>query len=288
MFCARLCIWVRFLYFEAHACGRHQLKHITSHTALQCTTIQCGMWCTRCTRNAAVRTMHMQSNVHNASVLHCANVYTAHSTILLMHNSAHIAQCTHGNASQQCSVMDRAAADQSVKCWRERTKCYSCALKYIICETYCRGSYTILCTFHKAHLFHPPAWWPQKKYFPGQRRQSVCVWLCPGSWPSSQSSAKRAHTSCAQLEWGSHWIDCRSNGNLIPGPKYHSGWWRSIVFTLIYWWESTKRDLSSPTQFSSCGPQKGGRQIFRQNLSNIIFFLQKILFRKTTSSQLCE
>ena len=97
--------------------------------------------------------MHMQSNVHNASVLHCANVYTAHSTILLMHNSAHIAQCTHDNASQQCSVMDREGADQSVKCWRERTKCYSCALNYIICKTYCRRSYTILCTFHKAHSF---------------------------------------------------------------------------------------------------------------------------------------
>ena len=168
MFCVRLCIWVRFLYFEAHACGRHQLKHITSHTALQCTTIQCGMWCTRCTRNAAVCTMHMQSNVHNASVLHCANVYTAHSTILLLHNSAHIAQCTHGNASQQCSVMDRAGADQSVKCWRERTKCYSCALKYIICETYCRGSYTIylkylaftLCEFISLELLNSQQLFP--------------------------------------------------------------------------------------------------------------------------------
>ena len=178
MFCARLCIWVRFLYFEAHACGRHQLKHITSHTALQCTTIQCGMWCTRCTRNAAVRTMHMQSNVHNASVLYCANVYTAHSTILLMHNSAHIAQCTHGNASQQCSVMDRAAADQSVKCWRERTKCYSCALNYIICETYCRGSYTILCTFHKhtsSFLSCPPLCLVAPKEIFSRPKKTKCV-----------------------------------------------------------------------------------------------------------------
>ena len=72
------------------------------------------------------------------------------------------------------------------------------------------------------YLAHHSAWLPQKKYFPGQRRQSVCVWLCPGSWHSSQSSAKRAHTS-AQLEWGSHWIDCRSNGNLIPGPSSKAG-----------------------------------------------------------------
>ena len=231
--------------------------------------------------------MHMQSSVHNC-VLYCANVHTAHSTMLLMHNSAHIAQCTHGNATQQCSVMDRAGADQSVKCWRERTKCYSCALNYINCKVFCRGSYIpfyVLFTkqTYSSFLFCPPLCLvAPKEIFPGQRRQSVCVWLCPGSWHRSQSSAKREHTS-AQLEWGSHWIDCRSNGNIIPGPKYHYGWWHSIVFTLIcWWWETTKRDLSSssPTQFSSCGPQKRSPQIFRQNQAISFSFSRKLFSGK--------
>ena len=85
-----------------------------------------------------------------------------------------------------------------------------------------------------------------------------------------------------QLEWGSHWIDCRSNGNIIPGPKYHYGWWHSIVFTLIcWWWETTKRDLSSsPTQFSSCGPQKRSPQIFRQNQAISFSFSRKLFSGK--------
>ena len=179
--------------------------------------------CTRCARNVTVRTMHMQSSVHNAFVLYCANVHTAHSTILLMHtlHNAHMAM--HRSSAQWWIVR------APIKVWSADESAQSATLVLWIISTVkyiAEGHIYHVMYFLQSKLIilfyfaHHSAWWPQKKYFPGQRRQSACVWLCPGSWHRSQSSAKREHIS-AQLEWGSNWIDCRSNGNLIPGPKYH-------------------------------------------------------------------